>query len=259
MLNETSSQSLQQRLSALQGFAISQYGDNLNCGASSTPDTRSMIKCLLWRTLQKGVYRPEAARKLSPIDFTMGTTERDSPMLDEDPLIDHSRGSINVFDLEEGDYNDDDDDPTLTFPEDEYCSHDPENDMDMDDTDDFSDMLENSNDDNDHSIESLDAEINSLPDSSLLDEHEQSENMTNIPRSSLALSTAAAAFSSSPLTLNDDDIIPCPSTKEPDIGLLFSDLPELETSSARAVVAPFHDVYIGNNTENGDSDEMLYD
>ncbi|KAL2002376.1 hypothetical protein VTN02DRAFT_83 [Thermoascus thermophilus] len=274
MLNKTSSQSLQRRLSALQGLAISQYGDNLTCGASNTPDTRSMIKCLLWRILQKGVYRPQAARKLSPLDFTLGTTEGDSPMLNEDPSIAHSWGSIDVPDLEEGDYNDDDDDDSaLTFPEDEYCAHDPGNDMDMDDTDNFSDMLENSNsnDNNDYSTESLDAAgIHSLPDSSLLDEHEQSENlMTDIPRSSpplLSTAAATAAFSSSPLTLNDDDLILCPSAEEPDIGLLFSDLPELETSSARPVVAPLHDVYMGNTTESGDGDgdgdgddEMLYD
>ncbi|KAL2013859.1 hypothetical protein VTN00DRAFT_1384 [Thermoascus crustaceus] len=257
MLSETNSQSLQQRLFALQESAISQYGDNLNHGDSSTPDTRSMIKCLLWRIVQKGVYRPEAARKLSPIDFTMGITERDYPMLENHSSIDYSRGSIDVFDLEESDYhdfhdyNDDDDDSTLSFPEDEYCSHDPDDYMDY-----FSDMLENSNDNADDV-----GPKGEKDDSSILDEHEQSENMLSIPRSSLSLSTAAAAFSSSPLTLNDDDIIPSPSTeREPDVGLLFSDLPELETSSARAVVAAFHDIYIENNTENGNSDEeMLYD
>lgn len=249
MLNMASSEFLRQKLSALQESCESQYYHNLNRETLSTPNLRSMIRRLLWRISQKGLYNPEASRKLSPINFA-GIMECDYPMLDGDSSIDSSGGS-NQIERDHYDFPADNDNSSSTLLEDGYCSIDLENDIDGSDS--FDEILENSNSDND--LESKEEE-NDSPDSSTI--LEQSENITSVPLSGVS-TTPAFSFSSSPLTLNDD--LPCPSVgSEPDAGLLFSDPPELETPPARAFTATFHDSNVGKSTDNGDSDEeMLYD
>jgi hypothetical protein len=87
-----------------------------------------MIKCLLWTTLQKGVYDPRAARKLSPISPPDSGAMDDSSMLEDhlslpwsDDILSTSPDTDSDFADVDADGNDADDFARSLF-EDELCS-----------------------------------------------------------------------------------------------------------------------------------------
>lgn len=115
IVNRSASERTRQELTDLRNFFQKNYESS---PLSELPDLRSMIKCLLWTSLQKGVYDPKSGRKLSPITAADWGGEDDSSMLEDQLSMPWSDDALSTSldiesdcaDINTGYYDDDDDD-----------------------------------------------------------------------------------------------------------------------------------------------------
>lgn len=138
IVNKSASEDIRQKVTSLKNFFGENYeGTPMHRPPSEVPDLRSMVKCLLWTSLQRGVYDPKAARKLSPITLDDSKSEDDSSMLEDQLSIPGSDNALSTSLDIESDYADtnadDDDDYERTLFEEELCFPFPDSGSDSDD------------------------------------------------------------------------------------------------------------------------------
>ncbi|KAL1968810.1 hypothetical protein VTN77DRAFT_1171 [Rasamsonia byssochlamydoides] len=132
IVNKSASEDIRQKVSSLKSHFEENYeGTPTHSPPSEALDLRSMVKCLLWTSLQKGVYDPKAARKLSPITLAGSRREDDSSMLEDQFSLPYSDDALSMSLDIESDYadtnadevydDDDDNDYNRTLFEEELC------------------------------------------------------------------------------------------------------------------------------------------
>lgn len=138
IVNKSTSEDIRRKVTSLKNFFDENYeGTPMHSPQWEVPDLRSMVKCLLWTSLQRGVYDPKAGRKLSPITLADSRAEDDSSMLEGQLSIPGSDNALSTSLDIESDYADtnadDDDDCARTLFEEELCFPFPDSGSDSDD------------------------------------------------------------------------------------------------------------------------------
>lgn len=243
MLGKTNSTRLQERHKLL-GEAYRARAGTASDGTTTGLDTRSTLKCLLWMSLQRGVYDPGAARRLGRI---RQPRQKDEPQAEVEVQPAASLPSNNP-----------DSDPMIDIPDDlpfelpENYARKPAHEDLYDDDEDllFSELgLYEADDDQLHGLDPFDDNLHLEPDTEMNDEdlfdRLQSQPTTpysdiNVdididildpatsppPHNKTNIPTLPIPLSSEHLIQMDDDIL-----SSPPLSILTDPLPEPESES----------------------------